>query len=103
RQDRRWRLNKARQFSLTVSKSTNIDLMLQIFAETTAPRIKGVIGESYEYRMLRELYQGAASRNMAEIYEVKDPENQVLAMAMFFYFKEKIIYIFNTSSSEGKE
>lgn len=103
RQDRRWRLNKARTFGLKVSPSTNIDLMLQIFDQTTAPRIKGVIGENYEYRMLRELYKEAASRNIAQIYEIKDPENQVLAMAMFFYFKEKIIYIFNTSSAEGKQ
>ena len=103
RQDRKWRLNKARPLDLKVSRTTDIDLMLKIFDRTTAPRIRGVIGEGYEYRLLRELYNIASSKNLAEIYQIQDSTDNVLAMAMLFFFKNKIIYIFNTSTEVGKK
>lgn len=103
RQDRRWRLNKAKNLNLQVTQTTDIELMLAIFDKNTAPRIYGVAGESYEYPMLRKLYQAAAEKQRAEIYQISDENGTVLAMAMFFYYRNQIIYIFNTSTAQGKK
>ncbi len=101
--NRRWRLNQARRRGLRVEPSTDIDLMVQIFAENTAPKIRGVIGEAYEYRLLRALYARARQEGLATLRQVRGASGEVLAMGMLFHFKQHLTYIFNCSTRAGKE
>ncbi|WP_181305722.1 hypothetical protein [Rufibacter sp. XAAS-G3-1] len=102
RKDRRWRINKAKRSKLTIKPSVDIDLMLDIFHLYVTPKIEGVIGEAYEYRLIRQLYGEAKRRRMAFMYQVENEEEQVLAMGLFFLFHKKMIYIYNASTPEGK-
>ncbi|MDO7887269.1 GNAT family N-acetyltransferase [Hymenobacter cheonanensis] len=101
--NRRWRLNQARRRGLHVEPTTDIDLMVQIFAENTAPKIYGVIGEAYEYRILRALYARARQEGLATMWQVRGASGEVLAMGLLFHFKQHLTYIFNCSTQAGKE
>lgn len=102
KKDRKWRVNKAKRNHLAVQSSEDMDKIISIFHESTASRIYGVVGEAYEYRLLRQLYQAAKARGFASLYEATDGQGQVLAMIMLFIYGGKIIYIFNASTPEGK-
>jgi len=101
--NRRWRLNQARRRGLRVEPATDIDLMVKIFAENTASRIYGVIGEAYEYRMLRALYARAQQQSLTSLWQVRGGDGEVLAMGLLFHFKQQLTYIFNCSTIAGKE
>jgi hypothetical protein len=101
--NRRWRLNQARRRGLHVELTTDIDLMVKIFAENTAPKIYGVIGEAYEYRILRALYARAHQEGLATMRQVRGASGEVLAMGLLFRFKQHLTYIFNCSTRAGKE
>ena len=100
--NRRWRLNQARRRGLHIEPSTDIDLMVKIFAENTASRIYGVIGEAYEYRILRALYAAATQRGLAHMWQARAASGEVVAMGLLFSFNNQLIYIFNCSTLSGK-
>jgi hypothetical protein len=101
--NRRWRLNQARRRGLHIEPSTDIDRLVQIFAEHTAPKIHGVIGEAYEYRLLRELYMVASQHSMAHMWQARAATGEVVAMILLFEFNGQLTYIFNSSTPAGKE
>jgi len=101
--NRRWRLNQARRRGLRLERTTDIDLLVRIFAENTAPRIYGVIGEAYEYRLLRALYAAASQRGLAYMWQARTAIGEVGAMVLLFKFKNQFTYIFNASTAAGKE
>ncbi|GAA4314810.1 GNAT family N-acetyltransferase [Nibribacter koreensis] len=103
RKDRRWRINQAKRAGLTVRPSTNIDLIIQIFDQHIAHKIYGVIGEAYEYKMLRQLYEAANQRGLVSMHEAVNARQEVVAMIMLFHYNQKLIYIFNSSTPEGKK
>lgn len=100
--NRRWRLNQARRRGLHLEPSTDIDQMVQIFAENTAPKIYGIIGENYEYRLLRALYAAARQRKMAHMWQARTKAGAVVAMVLLFEFNGQLTYIFNCSTKVGK-
>lgn len=101
--NRRWRLNQARRRGLRLAPSTDIDRLIQIFAEHTAPKIHGVVGEAYEYRLLRALYTAASQRSMAHMWQACAVTGEVVAMILLFEFNGQLTYIFNSSTPAGKE
>lgn len=101
--NRRWRLNQAKRRTLYVRPANDIDLMLRMFHHNTASKIYGVVGEAYEYRLLRALYAQAAERGMAKMWQAQTADGEVLAMILLFRFNQQFIYIFNASTAEGKE
>lgn len=101
--NRRWRLNQARRRGLRLERTTDIDLLVRIFAENTAPKIYGVIGEAYEYRLLRALYTATSQRGLAYMWQARTASGEVGAMILLFKFKKQLTYIFNASTAAGKE
>lgn len=103
KKDRRWRINKAKRNAMTIAKSDDVDRLIALFAANTEDRIYGVVGEEYEYRLLRQIYRAARSKGMVDLVEARNGAGEVLAMIMLLFYKGKIIYIFNASSAEGKQ
>ncbi len=101
--NRRRQLRQAQLGVLNVEPTTDIDLMIRMFAENTAGKIYGIRGEAYEYPMLRALYRAASQAGMATMWQVSAPDGNVLAMALLWQFKKQITYIFNSSTAAGKE
>lgn len=100
--NRRWRLNQARRRGLLIEPSTDIDLLLRLFDENTAPNIYGVVGEAYEYRLLRALYAAANRAGLAAMWQARAADGPVVAMILLFRFKGQFTYIFNSSNAAGK-
>jgi hypothetical protein len=100
--NRRWRLNQAFRHNLCIEPSTDIDEMVRIFNENTAPKIHGIIGEDYEYRLLRALYAATSQRNMAHMWQAVTATGEVVAMILLFEFNGQLTYIFNCSTTTGK-
>ncbi|MBT2559561.1 GNAT family N-acetyltransferase [Hymenobacter sp. ISL-91] len=100
--NRRWRLNQARRRGLCLEPSTDLDELVRIFDENTAPLIYGVIGEEYEYRLLRALYAQASQRGLAQLWQARTTAGEVVAMLMLFEFNGRLTYIFNASTVAGK-
>ena len=101
--NRRWRLNQARRRGIHLEHTTDIDLLVRIFAENTAQKIYGVIGEAYEYRLLRALYAAASQRGMTYMWQARMSTGEIGAMGLLFRFKNQLTYIFNASTAAGKE
>jgi len=101
--NRRWRLNQARRRGLRVEVSTDIDGLVRLFAENTAPKIYGIIGEAYEYRLLRALYAAASQRGLARMWQARAAGGEVVAMILLFEYRGRLTYIFNASTLAGKE
>ncbi len=102
RPDRRRHLRKAQAYGLVVEPTTNVNLMIKLFDENTAHRLNGVLGEAYEYPMLRALYAAASQAGLASMWQVRAAEGRVVAMMFLLHFKQQIIYLFNCSTAEGK-
>ncbi len=101
--NRRWRLNQARRQALIIEPSTDIDLLVQLFTENTAGKISGIIGEAYEYRILRELYIAASQRGMTLMWQARTASEGVVAMILLFVFDKQFTYIFSSTTSAGKK
>ncbi|NVO32024.1 GNAT family N-acetyltransferase [Hymenobacter lapidiphilus] len=100
--NRRWRLNQARRRGLHLEPSTDLDQLVRIFDENTAPLIYGVIGEEYEYRLLRALHTQASQKGLAQMWQARTTAGEVVAMLMLFEFNGRLTYIFNASTEAGK-
>ena len=101
--NRRRQLRQAQLNALRVEPTTDIDLMISIFAENTAGKIYGIRGEAYEYPMLRKLYRAASQVGMSSMWQVCNPDGEILAMMLLWRFKNQFTYIFNSSTAAGKE
>jgi hypothetical protein len=100
--NRRRSLNQGRRRGLQIEPTQNIDQLLQIFAENTASKIYGLIGEDYEYRILRVLYARAQQAGMAEMWQARNSSDEVVAMILLLKFNRKIIYLFSGATVAGK-
>lgn len=102
RADRRRQLGHARQ-QLQLEPTTDIDLLLSIFAENTAGKIRGLLGEAYEYPMVRALYAAATRAGLAALWQARTPDGEIVAMLLLFRFKNQLTYLFNATTTAGKE
>lgn len=103
RPNRRRQLNQARRGALLVGPSTDIELLVRLFAENTAGKIYGVLGEAYEYPMLRSLYATASQAGLASMWQARTPDGEVLAMLLLWRFKGQYTYLFNGSTAAGRQ
>ena len=103
RPNRRRQLSQGRQQHWQLEPATDLELLLRIFAENTAGKIYGLLGESYEYPMVRALYAAARRAGMVTLWQARTPGGEVGAMVLLFRFKNQLTYLFNASTAAGKE
>lgn len=103
KRSRKWRVNQAKANHLTVQPVQNLALLFEMFDQNTAARIYGFKGEGYTYELLKALYSKAKATATGEIYEVVNSDGDVLAMAFFTFFRNKIIYLFSSTTTAGKK
>ena len=100
---RRWELKRAQCQALTLAPTTDIEKLVRLFTENTAGKIYGIIGEAYEYRMLRALYAAASQAGMATMWQATIASSEVVAMILLFQFKGQFTYIFSSATKAGKQ
>jgi len=100
---RRWCLKQARQRAIRVETTTDVELLIQLFDKNVAHKVAGIIGEAYEYRILRTLYAAASQRGMASLWQARVVTGEVVAMIMLLRFKDQITYVFSGATQTGKD
>ncbi|RFP66536.1 GNAT family N-acetyltransferase [Hymenobacter lapidiphilus] len=103
---RRRQLRQAQPHGLRVEAVAGpeaLETMIRLFAENTAANIAGLLGEAYEYPLLRALYAAAHQHGMAELWQARTPAGEVVAAVLLWKFNGQLIYLFNSSSRLGKE
>ncbi|SDX47315.1 GNAT family N-acetyltransferase [Hymenobacter psychrophilus] len=103
---RRRQLRQARSHGLRVEAADGpeaLETLIRLFAENTAANIAGLLGEAYEYPLLRALYAAARQRGMAELWQARTPAGEVVAAVLLWKFNGQLIYLFNSSSRLGKQ
>lgn len=100
---RRWEVQRARRRPLLVGPSTDIDQLVRLFADNTAGKIYGIIGEGHEYSCLRALYAAAEQRGMVLMTQARAPTGEVLAMILVWRFKDRLTYLFSGASEAGRQ
>ncbi|QNE39098.1 GNAT family N-acetyltransferase [Hymenobacter sp. NBH84] len=99
---RRRQLQQARNHNLTIESTTDIEQLIRLFDQHTAPKIYGLIGEGHAYPLLRSLYREAQRRAKASIWQVKTTDGKVVASMLLLKHNNEVTYLFNSSSIEGK-
>jgi hypothetical protein len=102
RPERRRHLRKAQAHGLVVEPSTDINLLIRLFDENTAHRITGMLGEGYQYPLLRTLYGAASRAGLGTMWQARTPQGEVVSLMFLLRFKKNIIYLFNCSTAAGK-
>lgn len=101
-QNRRRHLARAQRQGLYLEQTTDLELLIQLFAENTAAKIYGLLGEAYEYPQLRALYQAAQYAGATLFWQARTAGGTVVAMILLWQFNGQLYYIFNASTKEGK-
>ncbi|RZK88595.1 MAG: hypothetical protein EOO62_37445 [Hymenobacter sp.] len=87
---------------MVVKPTTNIDLLIHLYDENIAPRFSGVQGETYEYRIIRNVYSAGFQRGMASLWQARTTEGEVQAMMLLLQFRQHTIYLVSCATASGK-
>lgn len=98
---RRLRLHEAAEFPLAVTETQDAGPLLVLFRQTQGPAA-GL--QRRHYAVLRRLVRELAARQLLEIRTVHHPETQdLLAGALFVYYRSRLVYLFAAASVQGKK
>lgn len=100
--DRKLNLKRAHKANLTVSESGDIKPLTDIFREDTAHKIYGGVAES-SYDLLVSLFGEVQKRGWARLLYTHQPEGEIDAGCLFVQYKNRITYLFNAATKQGRD
>jgi len=99
--DRKNNLKRAKTSGLKLVESSDIEPLIQIFKNNTAERIYGGVSET-AYQQLRGLFSEFKSRGIVKLIYTQEGK-EYLTGGLFVIWGQKIIYLFNASTYNGKK
>lgn len=100
--DRKLNLSRAKKSGLKIFESDDIEPLIKMFKINTANKIYGGVSEE-AYTILRSLFEEFRNRKMVKLFYTQDERKDFLTSGMFLVWKNRIIYLFNSSTPEGKK
>ncbi|MGY6522395.1 MAG: hypothetical protein ACXIUD_11730 [Mongoliitalea sp.] len=100
--DRKMNLKRAIRDGLIIIEDTKIDQLIEIFKNNVAHKIYGGVSED-TYLILKILFEKLREKGLARIFYTVNTAGEKVTSGLFTIWKNKIIYIFNASTSEGKK
>lgn len=97
--NRRREITRATEAGIKVAKATRPDKMIAVFRQYIEPGIYGIDGS--EYPMFNALFDKWQEMDRVTIYEAT-LDGEWLAGAAILHWHNRLIYIFNASTPEGK-
>jgi len=94
-------LKKASKNKLTIFKNLKPEVVVELFKDNKGKEIKAYNDQDYQ-KLIRLSYK-ALSLNMAHVWGVFTPENNICAAAIFMKDKRKHTFLFSGSNAEAKE
>lgn len=99
--DRKLNLKRSQKAGLIIRESTDIQILIRLFKEDAASRIRGGVSEA-TYTQLQQLYQALAAKGLATLLYTQIPTGEIDAGCLFVTYGQKIIYLFNAASVAGR-
>ncbi|MGV3587151.1 MAG: GNAT family N-acetyltransferase [Adhaeribacter sp.] len=99
--DRKLNLKRSQKAGLVIEESTDIGILIRLFKEDAASRIRGGVSEA-AYAQLQQLYQALAAKGLATLLYTQTPTGEIDAGCLFVTYGQKIIYLFNAASVAGR-
>ncbi|TXK52803.1 hypothetical protein FVR03_00050 [Pontibacter qinzhouensis] len=99
--DRKLNLKRAQQANLHLVELDDPDPMIRFFRENVQHKIYGGVAE-VAYTLLRKLYQELLQRKLVKLWYTTTPDGTLNAAAMFVFYGDRIIYLFNAANEAGR-
>ncbi|KAA5539255.1 GNAT family N-acetyltransferase [Adhaeribacter rhizoryzae] len=99
--DRKLNLKRSQKAGLIIRESTDIEILIRLFKEDAATRIRGGVSEA-AYGQLQQLYQVLAAKGLATLLYTQTSAGEIDAGCLFVTYGQKIIYLFNAASIAGR-
>lgn len=100
--DRRINLQRSKASGLSLVESFDIEPLILIFKRFTANKIYGGVSEA-AYQQLRSIFSELKKRGFVRLFYTQDNNGAFLTGGMFLTWNQRIVYLFNASSDEGKK
>lgn len=94
-------LKKAYKSGLTVTKSADIDSLILLFKQNKGLELKEETEKHYQ--VLKRIHSAANHNRNSIILFAKNQEGDVLAGGLFLLYNKSIVYLFGSSTEEGKK
>ncbi|SDL96509.1 Acetyltransferase (GNAT) domain-containing protein [Catalinimonas alkaloidigena] len=92
-------VRKAQASGQVLTASSDLEPLLRLFKQFTAPKIAGLA--SYQYDLLWGLYRALSERGLTELWYALQGE-ETTAGALFFRYQHQLIYFWGASSERGR-
>ena len=99
--DRKLNLKRALRAGLTLRQHDDLEPLIHFFRSETAGKIYGGVSEE-AYSLLRQLYEQAQKRGLAQLYYTEDAEGLKNSGCLFWVWQNRIVYIFNAAAAHGR-
>jgi Acetyltransferase (GNAT) domain len=100
--DREANLRKAEKRFYRIETSDSIQPLIQLFRKSTENRIQGGVS-SEAYLILEKLVNSLKEKNLSKIYYVLNEAGQIESGALFTFFGQRIVYLFNAAALEFRK
>lgn len=94
-------LKRSLEAGLQIKESNDINPLIALFKNNAASRIRGGVSDA-AYVQLSQLYEILAGKGLATLLYTQTPAGETDAGCLFFIYGQKIIYLFNAASAEGR-
>jgi len=101
RRDRRARLKQATANKLSVSTTSNSEVLLHLFSENVESKIEGGV-DLITLENIRRLVDWGISSNIGFLYLVSDIDQKPVSAGYFTFFQNRWTYLFGATSEKGK-
>jgi hypothetical protein len=100
--DRKMNLKRAKKAHLEIIESEDMEPLLAMFEKDIAQKLpKGVAPNAYE--LFREIYMALKERKWGKLFYTKNTKGEIKAGALFVFYQNQIIYLFNACYQEARK
>jgi hypothetical protein len=100
--DRKINLKRGIRDGLRIIEHDEIEKLIEIFREHVAHKIEGNVSEE-TYQILIKLFNQLKDKGFARLFYTVNEKGEKLTSGLFTIWKNRIIYLFNASTPEGKK
>lgn len=100
--DRKMNLKRAGKARLEIIESEDIEPLLAMFKKDIAQNLqKGVASNAYE--LFRKIFHALKVRKWCKLFYTKNTKGEIGAGALFVFYQNQIIYLFNACYQEARK
>ncbi|HYG39562.1 MAG TPA: hypothetical protein VD908_13120 [Cytophagales bacterium] len=96
-------IKMASRQGIKVRNSDDLEGFIQEYTKNTGNKITGFLGEQFENKIIRNVYQSSVLRGYSKLLEVVNEESKIVCSGIFLIYKGRISYLLGQSNTEGRQ